>query len=638
MDGSAQTQISCEQDGREPDTYTGNKTMTRCDRCGLNHGAGECLFDDHPELLGPRIKTGMQAEPRNEEQQQLDEERRTYRGWILEHAERASKDAETGGTAEWALMKACGPLLIASECGELDSGVQILAGQENPAADIIGRVDDGETQNQEKWRAYAAKRRNPDVDRFYNALDDAIKERDGTSWSKEKEKGAIRWMATAREMAMVQRTPTTTAEETRTLALRMISAYMGEQTMGASQMTRTNDGTLVWSNNKGEQITFATWITSVEKDPMLKNPTQGIGHAQLQGVTLTHDEDGQPERMTGNECIQVAEATGGWEEKLRTTITREDDLRWAIMHGCGLEGKALNERSLITAEYAAEYARNKLCGQSEEFNKTLEEGCKTARKTETPVEAQVIESAMSLRQPSPFNAPWSKGPEKAARTDAALDAALEASDEAHGFKAMEYKQEPSGKEWDTRKNHPIEDAIAQVLKHGATPQETLKYATDAIESVGTEKMGDKQLDEAITGNAWAADEITLIKLEACVEEAKVIAAEMHDTPDEMTARTIRRLARGVEILGEHPIASACVARASARPCLEAPPESGLAIARRTILRFEGRTARADAEQSVRWAHDAIKAGVKCEKGGLATIRAHEQEGPKERGRGINQER
>ena len=570
---------------------------SRCPRCGLDHQGGACLFDEHPELLGPRITGGQQRGASRSEVDILAEERTEYLAEITREAERAQADAQAGQPAEWALMQACIPLLVAGECGELDAATLIIAGH-----DALDAVRDEDAQDREQaWRTHAEQRRHPDVTRMWSALDQAVGERDA-GWSDEKRSGAVNWLGCAREMAMVQRTPPLTAQGSEQLAEIAGRAWRAS---AASGLARAVDGTLVWDGPEGERRTFAGWIAECAGEMAGTDPIARLRHAHLTGATLPGNP---PVGLSPDACIDLAEAAGeitmatSGQEKLRKGV-----LRWPLMQAMGLEGDALAERSLATAEHAGETARDRLGGQSDAFFEALARGCATARASGGPVGGGEIEEAMSLREPSPFSAPWSNGAEKAAETDAALDEALRASDAARTFEAKRGAEARS-----PSTTEPVAQALEDTLARSDRPVRACAAAEHALRNGTEPDTGHAPLDEAIRGNAWAYDRDTLERLADAAREAEATARQMQSTHAGPEAHAVRTLARGGED-ADHarasPLARAALARASAGPCLGAPPQGAVALARVTMLRASGRTARADAEQSVRWAETARAGGA-----------------------------
>ena len=283
----------------------------------------------------------------------------------------------------------------------------------------------------------------------------------------------------------------------------------------------------------------------------------------------------------------------------------------------GLEGEALAERSLATAEHAGETARERLGGQSDAFFEALERGCAAARASGTAVDGAAIEEAMALREPSPFSAPWSRAAEKAAETDAALDAALRASDAARAFAAP--AQEPG-----PRPDKPVSRALEDALARSGDPVRACASAEHALRNGTDPDTGHRALDEAIRGNAWAYETDTLETLADTAREAESAAREVMAWHAPQGAHAVRALARGdgdADGAAAEPVARAALARASAGPCLDAGPGGAVALARTTMLRATGRTARADAEQSVRWAERARAGGAPIDGRAIERARA-----------------
>ena len=266
------------------------------------------------------------------------------------------------------------------------------------------------------------------------------------------------------------------------------------------------------------------------------------------------------------------------------------------------------ERSQTYARHAAHCALEDLRGQSEDFEEALAEGCRRARERGEPVEAHALEEAMALRAPSPFSAPWSKGAEAAEHTDIALDAALAASDAAHaGAEEEEARQALT--------TDPIEQALEEALAHARNPARAMAQAERTLRTGGEPETGHAPLDAAITANTWACDAQRLEDTADAARAAETTARALDAEPDAAEARAIRAAARG-ERSPTSALARAASARADVSACLDTPPRSALALARVTSLRAKGARARADAEQSVRYARAAERGGVVFEDGAL----------------------
>ena len=185
-------------------------------------------------------------------------------------------------------MRACGPLLAAGDCAELDAATQLVAGRNGSAWSDEAAYEERTAQ----WRIHAAGRGNPDVTDMWAALDGALAERDGEpGWGKDKRAQAVAWLGCAREMAMTSVAAKIGPEAAARLARDAATAWRDS---GGRNARCASDGTLVWDDASGAPRTFARWIAEAERDTVFGRPVRAIGQALVEGVTLeTGTRDGR---------------------------------------------------------------------------------------------------------------------------------------------------------------------------------------------------------------------------------------------------------------------------------------------------------------------------------------------------------
>ena len=313
---------------------------------------------------------------------------------ISERAGPAATASHAGDDVERALLNACAPLMLACETGEL----------EDPRRTVFEVLDQAQLKDEEQldpqYRMYSEKRGNPDIDVLLEATN-GIHAWGENRPDEETAEAVKNWICVAHEIAMTQVTRARSNDGVAT------ACALARKIIPHGKAEICGDGTITWTTAQGDRTTLARTIANAA------GPTPG---AYVDGAHVAAKSGrGESVRLNREDCIKFAEASGSRHAHAPQTSERVA-IREAILEECGLGKEAAAEASLRAWCMAKQIGENKVGGQSEAWNKTVERGIVeaigvpwadgSATRGISAIDPKLTQAAITMSSPSSFTLRW----------------------------------------------------------------------------------------------------------------------------------------------------------------------------------------------------------------------------------------